>query len=230
MKARFARTATVAMLTSLLIVAGCGTTPATRTDTTELVHVAQTTLERFYNDPQMHWLRAHLGQARAVVISPRMTRAAFFFGGAGGEALVLARDRGGRWAGPAFYNLGAGTVGVQFGVEVSEVVMLVMSDKALDALLSRSFKLGGDVSVAAGPVGVGKAATVGADMISFARSKGAYVGIGLDGALIAPDEAANHAFYGRPASPADILVRGSVDSRAAAPLQQTLRTLAVPQR
>ena len=75
--------------------------------------------------------------------------------------------------------MGAGSVGLQIGVEVSEVVIVVMSDKALNALLSRSFRLGGDASIAAGPVGVGTAATPSADMISFARSKGAFVGLSL---------------------------------------------------
>jgi lipid-binding SYLF domain-containing protein len=206
--------------------AGCGTTPETRSDTTQQVQTAQATLAHFQNDPQMGWFRDNLKNAKAVVISPQVTRAGFIFGGSGGEALVLARDKGGRWDGPAFYNMGAGSVGLQIGVDVSEVVILVMSDKALNALLSSSLKFGGDASIAAGPVGVGAASTVNTDMVSFARSKGAYAGLSLEGIVISPDTGANNAFYGNPVSPVDILVRGKASNPAAAPLQQSLRQIA----
>jgi lipid-binding SYLF domain-containing protein len=191
------------------------------------VQAAQTTLSNFERDPEMTWFRDNVKNARAVIISPRVTRAAFIFGGSGGEAVVLGRDgKAGRWVGPAFYSMGAGSVGFQIGGDVSEVIILVMTEKALDALLTSSFKLGGDASIAAGPVGVGTSATVTTDLVSFARSKGAYAGVSLEGAVIKPDAAANDAFYGRPVSPADILVRASVHNPAAAPLQQALRTIA----
>lgn len=226
MSARVAQFAMVAVFGLVAALAGCGTTPDTRADTTQQVRNAEETLARFQSDPDMEWLRENLKKARAVLISPRVARAGLVFGGSGGEALVLARDKSGGWAGPAFYNMGTGSVGAQIGVELSEVVILVMSEKALNALLSRSFKLGADASIAAGPVGVGKGAAVTADMVSFARSKGAYAGLILDGAVIAPDENANMAFYGRPASPVDILVRTSVASAAAASLQQALNRTA----
>lgn len=209
-----------------IVLAGCGTTPETRSDTTQQVRAAQTTLANFQSDPEMRWFRDNLKQARGVIISPRVTRAGFVFGGSGGEALVFARDKSGRWVGPAFYNMGAGSVGLQIGVEVSEVIVLVMSEKALNALLSRSFRLGGDASIAAGPVGVGAASNVSADMVSFARSKGAYAGLSLDGAVVSPDAGANSAFYGKAASPVDILVRGDPASTAAAPIQQSLGQMA----
>src|SRR5690606_25890318 len=116
----------------------------------------QATLDNFQRDPEMTWFRDNVKQARAVIISPRVTRAGLVFGGSGGEAVVLARDpaRGG-WSAPAFYNIGAGSVGFQFGLDVSEVVMLVMTDRAFNALLSPTFRIGADASIAAGPVGVG---------------------------------------------------------------------------
>ena len=81
--------------------AGCGTTPETRSDTTEQVRIAQATLANFQNDPEMRAFRSYMGTAKAVVISPRVTKAGFIVGGSGGEALVLARDKNGRWIGPA---------------------------------------------------------------------------------------------------------------------------------
>jgi lipid-binding SYLF domain-containing protein len=217
---------TVAVLGVGLALAGCAT-PDTRPAAEQQVRTAQATLSNFEKDPEMSWFRDNVKNARAIIISPRVTRAAFVFGGSGGDAVVLARDaKGARWVGPAFYDMGAGSVGFQIGVDVSEVVILVMTEKALDALLSPSFKFGGDASISAGPVGVGTSSTVTTDLVSFARSKGAYAGLSLEGAVIKPNSTANSAFYGRAVSPADILVRATAHSPAAAPLQQSLRTIA----
>ena len=202
---------------------GCATNPDTRAGTERELRTVNATLSNFQRDPEMTWFRDHLKDARAVIISPNITRAGFVFGGKGGEAVVLSRERTtGQWVGPAFYNMGAGSVGFQIGVDVSEVIMLVMTEKAVNALLSSSFKLGGDMSVAAGPVGAGAGSNITADVISFARAKGVYAGISLEGAVIAPDNKANDAFYGRPASPVDILVRRNVESPASLSLRQSL--------
>jgi len=202
---------------------GCVTNPDTRAGTEQELRTVNATLSDFQRDPNMTWFRDHLRDARAVIISPSVTRAGFVFGGSGGEAVVLSRDPATRqWVGPAFYNMGAGSVGFQIGVDVSEVIMLVMTEKAVNALLSSSFKLGGDISVAAGPVGAGAGSNITADVISFARAKGVYAGISLEGAVIAPDNKANDAFYGRPASPVDILVRRNVESPASLSLRQSL--------
>jgi lipid-binding SYLF domain-containing protein len=209
----------VAVLSIGLLLAGCAT-PDTRQAAEQEMRTAEATLGNFEKDPEMTWFRDNLKNARAVIISPRVTRAAFVFGGSGGDAMVFARDaEGARWVGPAFYSMGAGSVGFQIGVDVSEVAILVMTDKALDALLSPSFKLGADASIAAGPVGAGTSSTVTTDLVSFARSRGAYAGLSLEGVVIKPDSGANDAFYGRAVSPADILVRRSANNSAAAPRQ-----------
>ena len=226
MRSNIKRLLSIAACTFVVALSGCSTTPDTRSETAERVRAAQETLTNFRNDPEMRWFKDHFKNARAVLISPRITRAGFVFGGSGGEALVLARDKGGRWVGPAFYNMGAGSVGFQIGVDVSEVVILVMSEKALNALLSSSFKVGGDASIAAGPVGMGAASDVTTDMVSFARSKGVYAGLSLEGTVIRPDEGANSAFYGTSASAVDILVRGTVSNPSAAALQQSVRQMA----
>jgi lipid-binding SYLF domain-containing protein len=217
---------TIAVLTITLALAGCAT-PDTRPAAENEVNAAQSTLSDFERDPDMAWFRSNVKNARAVIISPRITRGAFVFGGSGGEAVVLARDgRRSTWVGPAFYKMGAGSVGLQIGGDVSQVIILVMTEKALDALLSPSFNLGGDASIAAGPVGEGTSATVTTDLVSFARSKGAYAGLSLQGFVIRPDGEANSAFYGRAVSPPDILIRGAATNPAAAPLQQSLRAVA----
>src|SRR5207302_912010 len=118
--------------------AGCATTRDrdTRSASEQQLQRAQTTLENFRNDPQMAWFRDHLKDAKAVIVAPQVGRGAFIFGGSGGEAVALVREGGGRWSGPAFYKMGSASVGLQIGGDVSEIVMLVMSDKGVNALLA----------------------------------------------------------------------------------------------
>jgi lipid-binding SYLF domain-containing protein len=101
------------------------------------------------------------------------------------------------------------------------MVALIMTDNALNSLMSTSFKLGGEVSVAAGPVGAGTGAPITADMVVYTRSKGLYGGINLDGTVITIDEERNRAYYGQAATPVDILVTRSVANPYSAPLAQT---------
>jgi SH3 domain-containing YSC84-like protein 1 len=188
---------------------------------------AESTLADFRADPEMKWFRDHVKDARALIIAPHVGRAGFIIGGSGGEAVVLAKDKtSGKWGGPAFYNMGTASVGLLAGVDVAEIIVLVMTDKAVDGLMSNNFKMGGDASVSAGPVGVGAAGTINADMVAFQRSKGVFGGLSLDGALLKPDEGANGAYYGKPASPADILIRHSVSNPNAARLQQAVASAA----
>jgi lipid-binding SYLF domain-containing protein len=219
------RAAVIAIWVSVVL-AGCAT-PANREDTQAAVREAQATLINFHKDPEMKWFRENVRKARAIVISPRIWKAGFIVGGSGGPALALARADGKQgWAGPAFYRIVAGTVGFQAGAEKSEMIALVMTDKALNALLSASFKLGADLSVAVGPIGAGAAAPINADMVVFSRSKGLYGGANLEGSVISIDDRANEAYYGRPATPVDILIKRSVSNPDAAPLLKTVSAIA----
>jgi SH3 domain-containing YSC84-like protein 1 len=185
-------------------------------DQRKLVSTATLTLSGFLNDPDMPWLRNNFKRAKAVLIAPQITRAGFIIGGSGGRALVLARNpKTGKWSGPAFYVLVTGSVGFQAGVSVSETVSLVMTAKGLDSLLSNSFKMGGDVSVAAGPIGTGAKSDLVADFISFSRSKGIYGGLNLDGTVASTSDEWNRIYYGRAVTVTDILYRESVHNKQA---------------
>ncbi|HZR68485.1 MAG TPA: lipid-binding SYLF domain-containing protein [Burkholderiales bacterium] len=186
------------------------------------VQRAQATLEAFRNDTQMAGFRERLKDAKGVVIAPRLGRGGFIFGGGGAEAVALVRESNGRWSSPAFYKLASASVGLQAGADVSEVVMLLMTDKAVNALLNPKFDLGADASIAAGPVGVGTQRDITADVLSYARSRGAYAGLSVGGAYIQPDEAANKAYYGKSVTPTDILVRRNVSNPESAALQRSL--------
>jgi lipid-binding SYLF domain-containing protein len=199
------RVALGALVAAML--AGCASQAVAPSEPDALVSDARTTLNNFVRDPGQTWIQENLGRARAVLIAPQIVRAGFIFGGSGGRALLVARD-GKSWAGPAFYNLATVSVGFQAGVDVSEAIIVVMTDKGLNALLSSSFKIGGDASIAAGPVGAGAMSTVTADLITFTRAKGVYGGLNLDGTVVNTNAPWNDAYYGRSnVLPPDILIR-----------------------
>ena len=180
---------------------------AAATEVDKHVVMADKTFKNFLRDPNMDWFRNHLNQARGVLIVPQVVRAGFIFGGSGGRGVLVARDESGRWDGPAFYTLGTASVGFQAGVQVSEVIILAMTQKAIDSLLSSNFRAGGDAAIAAGPVGIGAKASFQEDFIAFSRSKGLYGGVNLDGSVISANDEWNQGYYGNPLSPVDILVR-----------------------
>ena len=143
-----------------------------QSDQQQLVDDADRTLSNLLRDPNMSWLQYNFNRAKAVMIAPQVVKAGFIFGGSGGRAVTLARDpQSGKWVGPAFYTVATASFGFQAGISVSEVVTLVMTDKGLNSLLSPSVKLGGDASIAAGPVGAGAKSDVIADFISFSRAR-----------------------------------------------------------
>jgi lipid-binding SYLF domain-containing protein len=205
-----------------ILLAACAS-PKTQQEAKTSVDEAQTTLANFVKDPDMEWLQQHMKDAKAVLISPKIVQAGFIVGGSGGPAVVLARSSSSPqgWTSPAFYKIGTATLGLQAGAESMQMVALIMTDKALNSLLSSSFKLGGDVSVAAGPVGTGANAPVGADIVAFTKAKGLYGGVNLNGTSISIDDDGNKTFYGQPASPVDILVKHTVSSPYGAALART---------
>lgn len=208
------RSALAALLLLGIAASGCSTMG--QSDSTEvqaLLPSAETTLVNFKRDPDMTWFQQHFREAKAVIIAPSIVKAGWIFGGAGGRALVFARNPStGRWYGPSFANIAVASVGFQAGVAVSETVTLVMTDKGFNSLLSNSVKLGGDVSVAAGPVGAGANSDVTTDFVSFSRSKGLYGGLNLDGSAIVVANDLNAAYYGSNVLPPDILVRRTAHS------------------
>jgi len=188
-----------------------------QTEQQTLVNNADKSLTNFMRDPDMTWLQQNINRAKAVMIAPELVKAGFIFGGSGGRAVVLAHDaKSGKWVGPAFYTLATASVGFQAGISVSEAVTLVMTEKGLNSLLATSVKLGGDASVAAGPVGAGAKSDVIADFITFSRAKGVYGGLNLDGTVINITNDWNEVYYQKKGILApDILVRMSAHNKGA---------------
>lgn len=184
-------------------------------------------LKKFISQPNNEIFLESLKKSKAVLLIPQMLKGGFVVGGSGGSGVLLARNDDGSWSYPVFYTLGAVSIGLQIGAESSEIMMLVMTEKGKDSLLSDSVKLGADATIAAGPIGKGvKAAT--ADILSYANSKGAFGGVSVEGAVVKVKTGWNQSYYKSAVSPADILIREDVVNSDADSLRATLNAIASP--
>jgi|SRR5580658_1656967 lipid-binding SYLF domain-containing protein len=174
----------------------------------ELVRRANLTLDEARHDPQFGSSAELFQTAKAVMVVPQLVKGGFFVGGEGGNGVLMARH-GGRWSYPAFYALGSASFGLQIGLEVAEVVLFVMSNRALQAWMQNEVKLGGQAGLTVLVLGSNAAAAAtthgGVDVIAWAKSKGAYAGLTLEGSVISPRNEWTTAYYGRPMTPAQVL-------------------------
>lgn len=199
-----------------------------KSEAQSLVDKSKGAISDLMNDENFSMLHAYLKNAKAVLIFPQVLKAGFFLGGSGGSGVLLVRNEAtGTWSDPAFYTLGSVTFGFQIGGEAAELVMVAVNQKAIDSLLSSSVKLGGDLSVAVGPVGGGAKGAltipeITADFVSFARSKGLYAGLNLEGSVMQVRESLNNAYYGKSVTPKDILIRKAVSAAGANELRGVL--------
>lgn len=167
-----------------------------------------------------------LQQARAVMICPRIFEAGFIVGGAGGNCVMVARAANGTWSYPAFYGIGSASVGLQLGLKDSELVLMVMTNRGLNALLSSHFKFGADASAVVATIGGGvQGATTtaaGADIVGFTKSRGAFAGLSLQGSILNARPSWDQAYYGRPVGARGIVLRMEVSNPGAEPLRALL--------
>ena len=169
---------------------------------------------------------ALLRRARAVMVCPRVFKAGFILGGQGGSCVMLARDGAGSWSSPAFYSLGSGSIGFQIGVQDAMVMMVILTDKGLSALMDSQFKLGADASIAVATIGGGisgsTTAAVGADIVTFAKTRGLFAGVSLDGSLLSSRSEWNRAYYGQSLGARQIVVDMAAHNPGADPLRGAL--------
>lgn len=160
---------------------------------------------------------ALLERCRAVAIFPGVIKGAIGFGVRYGKGVVLFRGGSGGWSPPAFFTLTGGSWGLQLGAESADVVLFFMTERGARSLLESRFTLGAKAGVAAGPVGrTGEAGTdvkLAAEIYSYARSRGLFAGISLEGARLAPDLDSNAGFYGSRLDAKTILVERRVPRR-----------------
>ena len=168
-----------------------------------------------------------LNKAECVIVVPGMKKGGFIIGGSFGRGAISCRGKGKMgWDAPAMVELGGGSVGFQIGAEATDVVMLVLNREGIDSLLKSKFTLGGEASVAGGPVGRSSTAETDAAMkakiLSYSRSRGAFAGVSLQGVTLHQDEDANKAVYGKEL-PADQILGGGIKATPGAkPLTDVL--------
>lgn len=214
-----------AMLAVFLVAGGSAEARSKREKAENLVAKAAETTQYFTTDSAFEPLWAAADDAKAMVVVPRSLRGGFLVGASGGNAVMLARNEDGSWSQPTFFTIGSISFGFQAGGEASEIILLVMTQRGMEHLLSTSVKLGGDISIAAGPIGAGaKAQTT--DVLAFARSRGLYGGISLEGAVLKTRADWNSAYYNAEVSPPDIIYKQKAYNPQSANLQNAVAALA----
>lgn len=142
-----------------------------------------------------------LKNAKAVAIIPDVVKVGFIVGGRFGRGILLLHDAKKGWGNPYFITFTGGSVGWQIGAQASDVILVFRSNRSVDAIRRGKFTLGGDIAVAAGPVGrqgeVATDAEMRAGILSFSRSRGLFAGVSLEGSVIKMDYAATSRYYGR---------------------------------
>jgi lipid-binding SYLF domain-containing protein len=175
------------------------------------------------------WL---LERAYAVVVVPGVVKAALMLGGRGGKGVMAVRNADGTWSNPTFVTLGGVNYGLQFGVQSTDVVLVLMSRQSVEGIAGGKVTLGADASAAAGPIGRSSAAatdaTLSAQVLSYSRSSGLFAGVALDGSVIAIDHKANENAYGISGVLASQILEGKVAAPPAAGQFQAALTRATP--
>jgi len=174
--------------------------------------------------------KSQLRQARAVLVCPRVFKISFFLGGEGGGCVLVARDGGGSWSYPSFYGITSGSLGLQIGIQDSEFIMMVLTEKGLNAVLDSQFKFGGDVSIAVADLGAGlegsTTAAVGADIVAFSKTRGLFAGVSLQGSLMTVRSDWNQAYYGKQLGAREIVIGMQGANQGADPLREVLTRVA----
>ena len=227
----FAKRWIVPLVAVLGLVTGCARLESDPPMATQhLIESAKATVDRFASIKQLAEFARHIPDAKAIVILPNLVKAGFIAGGAGGNGVLLKRGADGRWIGPAFLSLGSASFGLQAGIEQTEVILVIYSEEALQAVLKDQGSIGAGtgLTVAVYGAGIGGATTsnAGADIAAFANSKsGLFAGIQLEGAVFIRRRDLNEAFYGKGATPEAILA-GKLTNPDAAPLIKALTAAA----
>jgi lipid-binding SYLF domain-containing protein len=198
-------------------------------DQQNLVDRARIVVDDLKKDKEFGNARDLLKRAKGVMIVPSLVKGGFFVGGEGGAAVLMTREGAKAWSDPAFYTLASASFGLQIGLEQAEVVVLVMSDKALRAFMQDEFKIGAQAGLAIVTLGsTAEASTtsaLNADIIVWSSATGAYAGLTLNGSIIKPRDSWNQAYYGRPAAVADIVTKHTVTNAGANGLKQNLGSI-----
>jgi SH3 domain-containing YSC84-like protein 1 len=206
------------ILSSFLVLALLLTSNAYAADETsqqELLQDAKLVVEEIMSAPDLGIPSDLMSKAQAVIIFPAMFKGGFFLGARYGKGVATVRNsETGHWGPPSFITTMGGSFGFQLGVQVVDLVLIVMTEQGIKGLLNNNFTLGGDISVAAGPVGrhaeLGVDILLQGDMYSYSRSKGLFGGVSLKGTIIKANVSYNEEYYNAKLTPEEIMIEGKV--------------------
>jgi lipid-binding SYLF domain-containing protein len=214
------------LLAVFLALTACAGQAQSQTEQQSLVDRSTLTVQELLSDQNASEARVLLKKAKGAMVCPRVFKAGFFVGGQGGGCVLVGRTQNGGWSNPAFYTMGSGSLGLQIGVQDAEILFIVLTEKGLRALLDSQFKFGADASVAVATIGAGVSgattAALRADIVSFAKARGLFAGISLEGSLLSSDSSWNQAYYGQSLGAQQIVIDGQGQNAGAAPLQEML--------
>jgi lipid-binding SYLF domain-containing protein len=186
----------------------------------ELVQDAEQVLRDAVSAPDKRIPQDLLEKAECIGVFPKVKKGAFVVGGEYGKGVFTCRQPDGTMGTPAFFSIGGPSVGFQAGGSSTDLVLLIMNEKGVNYLLKDKFTLGGEAAAVAGPVGRNAQAMTDvmlhAQILSWSRSRGAFLGASLEGMVVNSKEDANHEFYGKPLTARQILVEHKVEAPAAA--------------
>lgn len=221
-RARFLRTGALLAVTTMVA-------PMAQAQTSQQVTVdgARKVLNDLRQDKAFGNAKQLIKQAKAVFIVPKLIKGGFIVGGEGGNGVLMAHNRGG-WSNPGFYALGAASFGLQAGLEQSEVIMLIMTQKGLDGVLRDQFKIGAQAGIAVVTLGSGVEGAIGGaslpDVVVWSSSTGLYGGLTVDGSVIRAEPNMDAAYYGHPVTPRDVLF-GAMENPRTAVLRREMNAL-----
>jgi lipid-binding SYLF domain-containing protein len=208
------------LLLSLITILGSMAWATAKEDSEERLQNAANVLKEIMDAPDKGIPEEVLDDAKCIVVVPHLIKAGFIVGGKHGRGVATCRTANG-WSAPAFVSVGGGSWGLQIGAEGIDLVMLVMNDKGLQHLLSSKFQISGEGSAAAGPVGrhasAGTDWKMNAELLTYSRSKGAFAGLTLEGAVVEQDADSTEAIYGKDLPFRKVLMGSVPPPPAAAP-------------
>jgi len=218
----------LALLLALPAVASTGAAPLTKKDKATLSN-AVLVLNDLASAPDKGIPQELLAKADCILIFPSVDKGAFIVGGKSGNGVASCRQPNGKMGSLAFYTIGGASVGLQIGGQTADLVMLVMNEKGIDHLLKDKFTFGGEATATAGPVGRtvngSTDAQMHAQILTWSRSQGLFVGAALDGSSMKPDVDANERLYGKPTTGTEILVKSKLNvPNAADPCVDAIRS------
>jgi lipid-binding SYLF domain-containing protein len=216
----------LAGLLSLLTCFGSMAWASAKEDSVERLQKSADVLKEIMAAPDKGIPEEVLDDAKCIVVVPHLIKAGFIVGGKHGRGVASCRTDSG-WSAPAFISVGGGSWGLQIGAEGVDLVMLVMNDKGLQHLLSSKFQLSGEGSAAAGPVGrhasAGTDWKMNAELLTYSRSKGAFAGLTLEGAVIEQDSDSTEAIYGKDIGFRKVLTGNVTPPAPAAPFMSAVK-------